>query len=196
MNAQFLSPSADQPVAASNTPPAGDGRRSALRRIVGAGALAATALALGGCGFALKGSYVLGFDTVYVNNNQPSSVSRALQRELVSAGAKVIADAPAGPQARAVVLGVILDQRERTVVGQTSSGQVRELELRYRFRFNLSTPTGRRLIEDQEILLLRSITFSETEVLSKSAEEQLMYTNMQNDVVQQVMRRLAAVKSF
>ena len=158
--------------------------------------LVATMLALGGCGFALRQPPTFSFGTVYVTNSLESPVSKALQRELASAGVQVVAGAPAGPQARTVVLGVIRDQRERTVVGQTTAGEVRELELRYRFRFNLVTPTGKRLIDDQEILLQRDISFSEADVYAKTAEEQLMFTDMQNDLVQQVMRRLAAIKSL
>jgi LPS-assembly lipoprotein len=171
-------------------------RRLVLRRFAGAGALVATATALSGCGFALRKAPEFVFDTVYVTNRVTSTVAKALQRELTSAGLDVIAGAPPGPKARAVVLGVIRDQRERTVVGQTTSGEVRELELRYRFRFNLATPTGKRLIDNQEILLTRDISFSETDVYAKAAEEQLMYTDMQSDLVQQVMRRLAAIKSL
>jgi LPS-assembly lipoprotein len=196
MNAQIHTLPPRPSVSASHAPSADGGRRSTLLRIAGAGLLTVTALALGGCGFALRQAPTFSFDTVYVTNSVASTVSKALQRELSTAGIQVIAGAPTGPKARTVVLGVIRDQRERTVVGQTTSGEVRELELRYRFRFNLVTPVGKRLIDDQEILLQRDITFSETDVLAKSAEEQLMYTDMQSDVVQQVMRRLAAIKSL
>ena len=196
MNAQFHSPFSDQPVVAPNALSAGGSRRSALRRIAGSGVLVATMLALGGCGFALRQPPEFSFSTVYVTNSLESPVSKALQRELASAGIQVVAGAPTGPQARTVVLGVIRDQRERTVVGQTTAGEVRELELRHRFRFNLATPTGKRLIEDQEILLQRDISFSESDVYAKAAEEQLMFTDMQSDLVQQVMRRLAAIKSL
>ncbi|QCB47990.1 LPS assembly lipoprotein LptE [Hydrogenophaga sp. PAMC20947] len=196
MNAQIHTLPSQPSVSVSNAPSVDGGRRSTLLRIAGAGALAASALALGGCGFALRQTPTFGFDTLYVTNSLESPVSKALQRELASAGIQVITGAPTGPKARTVVLGVMADQRERTVVGQTTSGQVRELELRYRFRFNLSTPTGKRLIANQEMLLQRDISFSETDVYAKAAEEQLMYTDMQSDMVQQVMRRLAAVKSL
>jgi LPS-assembly lipoprotein len=41
----------------------------------------------------------------------------------------------------------------------------------------------------------RDISFNESAVLSKEAEEGLLYRNMQSDIVQQTMRRLAAVRS-
>jgi LPS-assembly lipoprotein len=196
MNAQHPLLSSDPSGLLSPVLSAQDDRRQAMRRIAGVGALMAASAALGGCGFALRQAPTFSFDTVYVVDGLSSTVSRALQRELASSGIKIVAGAPTGVPAKAVVLRVVADQRERKVVGQTTSGQVRELELRYRFRFSLSTPSGKRLIENQEILLERDISFSETDVYAKAAEEQLMYVDMQSDVVQQIMRRLAAVKAL
>jgi len=82
------------------------------------------------------------------------------------------------------------------VVGSTAAGQVREFQLRTRFRFRLSTPAGKVLIEDSEILLQRDISYSETLALSKADEEAALYRDMQTDIVQQLLRRLAAVRSL
>ena len=51
-------------------------------------------------------------------------------------------------------------------------------------------------LRDDELLIERDITFSETAALAKAAEEQLMFRDMDGDIVQQVLRRLAAVKSL
>jgi len=91
---------------------------------------------------------------------------------------------------------VLTDQRERSVVGQTASGQVRELQLRTRFRFRLANAAGKLLLEDVELLLERDISFTETAVLAKEAEEATLYRDMQSDIVQQVMRRLSAVQTL
>jgi LPS-assembly lipoprotein len=81
------------------------------------------------------------------------------------------------------------------VVGLTAAGQVREFQLRIRFKFRLRTPQGRELIPDSEILQQRDISFNESAVLAKEAEEGLLYRDMQSDIVQQIMRRLATVKT-
>jgi LPS-assembly lipoprotein len=73
---------------------------------------------------------------------------------------------------------------------------VRELQLRTRFKFRLATATGKDLLADTELLLERDISFTETAVLAKEAEEALLFRNMQSDIVQQVMRRLAAVRAL
>ena len=70
---------------------------------------------------------------------------------------------------------------------------MREFQLRLRFRFRLRTLGGKELIPDTELLLQREINFNESQILAKEAEEALLYRDMQSDIVQQLMRRLAAV---
>ena len=87
-----------------------------------------------------------------------------------------------------MVLDVLADQREKIVLSYNSTGQVRENQLRIRFRFRLRTLGGKELIPDTEILQQRDVTFNETIALSKEAEEALLYRDMQTDIVQQMLR--------
>jgi len=165
------------------------------RRLLGASALAVSAL-LGGCGFALRGAPSFSFQVMQVTGLESGGVTRALRGALESSGVRTIgsnAQASARGLAPQVVLAVLVDQVERAVVGQTADGRVRELQLRTRYRFRLDTPAGRTLIEDNELLMERDLSFSETAALSKSAEQDLSFRDMQADIVQQVLRRLAAV---
>ena len=93
-----------------------------------------------------------------------------------------------------VVLQVLGDSREKSIVAQTAAGQIREFELRSRFRFRLRSATGRELLPESEILLRRSLTYTETAALAKEQEEAFLYQKMQTDIVSQVLRRLAAVQ--
>jgi LPS-assembly lipoprotein len=79
-------------------------------------------------------------------------------------------------------------------VGVSSTGQVREFQLRIRVKFRVRTPQGNELVPEAEILQQRDISFTESAALAKEAEEGLLYRDMQSDIVQQLMRRLAAVK--
>ena len=92
-----------------------------------------------------------------------------------------------------VILDILLEQREKTVVSVNSSGQVREFQLRIRVKFRVRTPQGVELTPETEIVLQRDISFNESAVLAKEAEEGLLYRDMQGDIVQQLMRRLAKV---
>lgn len=156
----------------------------------------AAPLALAGCGFALRGAPEFAFSTIYLSMPETSPMGLELRRNLNGTGRVQVITEPANAKNADVWLEPTLDQRERVVVGRTSSGQVRELELRLRFRFRVRTPQGRTVIPDVEIVQQRDLSFNESVVLAKDAEEAMLYRNMQSDIVQQIMRRLAAVKSL
>jgi LPS-assembly lipoprotein len=159
-------------------------------------AFAAGSLLLAGCGFELRQAPHFAFNTIYVGAAPSSSLGNELKRSIAfSDGVTVIGDAARAGTAQ-VLLDVLADQREKVVVGLNASGQVREFQLRTRFRFKLRTPQGKELIPETELLQQRDISFNESAVLAKETEENLLYKDMQTDLVQQLMRRLAALKSL
>jgi LPS-assembly lipoprotein len=158
-------------------------------------ALAAASVLLGGCGFQLRQAPNFAFDSIYVGASANSSLANELKRSIASTGAVSVVDAARLDSAQ-VVLDVLVDQREKVVVGLNASGQVREFQLRTRLKFKLRTPQGKELIPETELLQQRDISFNESAALAKEAEEGLLYRDMQTDIVQQLMRRLAAVKAI
>lgn len=166
-----------------------------LRVGVGLGALSTTSAVLTGCGFKLRGPQSYAFNSIFINAPTSTLVAE-LSRAIASGGdVRVLTD----PKERAnaqVAMDVQNDQREKVVVGVTSSGQVREFQLRIKFKFILRGQSGKELLPETEILQQRDISFNETAVLSKEAEEATLYRNMQSDIVQQITRRLAAVKEL
>ena len=151
------------------------------------------ALGVAGCGFQLRKAPNFAFKALFSPFAESSTLGTELKRSLESNGnVRVISDVRQIDQAD-VILDVLIDRREKTVVGLNASGQVREFQLRIRFSFKLRTPGGKELIAPTEILQQRDISFNESAVLAKETEEGLLYREMQSDIVQQIMRRLAAV---
>jgi LPS-assembly lipoprotein len=157
--------------------------------------LLATAALLGGCGFALRGSQNFVFRSFASNFAEGSSLGQELLRNLEAAdGVRLLGGADA---ARAdVFMDVLQDAREKTVVGVGTAGQVREFQLRQRLVFKLRNAAGQELIPQTELLQVHDVAFNETAVLAKESEEGLLYRNMQSDIVQQVLRRLGALKAI
>jgi len=143
---------------------------------------------LAGCGFRLRGTADVPFQTLYVPN-ATSGIALDLKRN-VQAGtqAKVVDDAK---QAEAVLV-FSEEFREKNILSLSSQGRVREFQLRYRVGFRVHDGKGGEFIPQTSIALTRDITFNDTDVLAKEAEEQLLFRDMQSDMVQQIMRRLAA----
>ncbi len=155
----------------------------------------ASSAALSGCGFALRGAANLPFNTLYAGFAESSSLGQELRRSLEASGVRVITDNRQLDAAQ-VILDVLTDQREKTVVGVNASGQVREFQLRTRFKFKLRTREGKELIPETELLLQRDISFNESGALAKESEEAILYRSMQSDIVQQALRRLSSVKAL
>jgi len=147
-----------------------------------------------GCGFKLRSSQDFAFQTVAVTPETGGAVAAELVRYL---GDKVRPVAPGkGGEPPEVIVDILQEQREKTVVGVNATGQVREFQLRIKVKFRMRTPQGRELIADTEITQQRDISFNESAVLAKEAEEVMLYRDMQADIVQQLLRRIAAVKSL
>ena len=156
-------------------------------------ALAAT-LALSACGFQLRGSrapVLLPFATLYIALPSSSELHAALKRGVEASGkTRVIED----PKSAQVALTLTGDTQAKNVLSLDTSGRVREFQLRYRFAFRVHDAKGRDIVPLSEIVLTREISFSDAQLLAKEQEEILLFRDMQNDLVQQLMRRLAAAK--
>jgi len=155
---------------------------------------AAVATALTGCGFKLRQTGDYPFKTLYAGFPVTTPLGAELSRQLQGTGRiELLTEARQMPQAD-VVLDILQELRQRVVVGTNASGQVRELQLRMTLKFRLRTPDGVEWIEPVELYQQRDLSFNETAALSKEIEEAMLYRDMQNDIVQQIVRRLARVK--
>jgi LPS-assembly lipoprotein len=154
----------------------------------------AAPLLLVACGWRLRGDQTFAFQTVAVTPERGAAVASDLARYL---GDRIRPLVPtAGGQAPDVVVDILQELREKVVVGVNATGQVREFQLRITVKFRMRTPQGRELIPETAITQQRDISFNESAVLAKEAEEGLLYRDMQADIVQQLLRRLAAVKQI
>lgn len=151
---------------------------------------------LAGCGFELRKPPQFVFRSVYLQLPEGSSLGPALVRALQFNRDLRVVSSPADRASADVILDVRLEQREKIVAGLNAAGQVREFQLRLRLQFRLITPSGRELMPETELLLQREIGFAETAALAKEEEEALLYRDMRSDMIQQLMRRLAAVTSL
>jgi LPS-assembly lipoprotein len=157
---------------------------------------ASASAVLAGCGFQLRQAPDFVFDEIAITGDPNSPLANQLRRSLAADGRVTVVPPGPVPAQTDVVLELPVEQREKVVVGLNASGQVREFQLRLRVRFRVRTPGGRELVPETELLQQRDISFNEAAVLAKEAEETLLYRDMQNDIVQQLMRRLAALPAL
>ena len=147
-------------------------------------------LLLAGCGFKLRGTAEVPFETLYLPG-ATTGIALDLKRN-IEAGTqvKVVDDAKAAQ----AVLVFTQETREKEILSLTGAGRVREFRLHYRVGFRVHDGKGADYIAQNLIQLTRDVTYDDAQILAKEAEEQLLFRDMQTDMVQQIMRRLSAAK--
>jgi LPS-assembly lipoprotein len=152
--------------------------------------LAVLALLLtAGCGFQLRGTATLPFNTLYVDAPVASHFANQLRRTIGYGSQTRITNNPAEADA---TLQVLQELREKEILSLSAGGRVRELQLRYRVQYLVFDRNKAQITPPGEIILRRDYSFNDQEQLSKESEEALLYRDMQADAVQQLVRRLQA----
>lgn len=141
------------------------------------------------CGFQLRGVAKLPFETMYVEASDTSPVGNDLRRALKSSNVR-LTNSAAEAQAVVQLLG---ETREKIILSLSGGGRVREYQLRMRVSFRVYGPNNKELLVPTELVLLRDLSYDDTQILAKESEEALLFRDIQSDAVQQIMRRLSAV---
>ena len=144
-------------------------------------------LSLSGCGFQLRGTADLPFQTLYMPG-ATGGIALDLKRNIQSGTRTTVVDDVKKAEA---VLDFTQETREKVILSLAATGRVREYQLRYRVGFRVHDGKGGEFLPVTVVQLTRDITFNDSDVLAKETEEQLLYRDMQFDMVQQVMRRLS-----
>ena len=143
-----------------------------------------------GCGFHLRGSSTVPFETLYIPNAK-SGVALEMKRNIqAGTNAKVVDD----PKVADAILELTGEAREKVILSLTGTGRVREFRLRYRVSYRVHDGKGNEYVPPTLVQLSRDVTYNDADILAKEAEEQLLFRDMQSDLVQQVLRRLASVE--
>ena len=147
-------------------------------------------LALAACGFRLRGTAQVPFETLYLPG-ATSGIALDLKRYIqAGTNARVVDDAAKAD----AIMQFSEEGRLKEVLSLTGTGKVREFQLRYRVGFRVHDGKGTDFVPQSVIQLTRDVTFNDAEILAKEQEEQILFRDMQTDMVQQILRRLAAAK--
>ena len=119
-----------------------------------------------------------------------SVIGAGLKRQIRASGTRL---ADSAQDAQATFLQTA-EAKEPIILSLSGAGRVREKRLRYRYGYRVVDDKGRDLIAPGVIELNRDISYADSDVLAKTQEEDLLWRDMENDLVQQLMRRLSMTK--
>ena len=140
-----------------------------------------------GCGFRLRGAFTVPFKTIYLDADMDSPFGANLKRQLESDSDATIVT---NPQEAEAILKILSIQKSRTA-GATSSGEVRQYRLTETVRFRVSNPKGVEYMEETSVSGSRFLSYSaDKDYLSRENEEATVYSEIEADLVAQMMRRI------
>ncbi len=147
-------------------------------------------LLLAACGFKLKGATPLPVDTLYTNITENSAFGVAMRRAIraASPNTRIVAD-PRQAQARLIQLANNERLRELSI---DADGRVEEYELTVEFMFQLVDAAGHIILPPTTLRATRELPYDDTVVQAKQGEITTVFRQMQQSMVDRVLRHLTA----
>jgi LPS-assembly lipoprotein len=152
------------------------------------GLISCLVLALAACGFHLRGAVQLPYQSLYVAVPSSNTLGMELRRQLRASQPDLLVEDEAQAEA---IFRQLADHRERIIAAINADGRAREHQLRLSYSFRLEDAKGEPLTPVSHIVIAREITYDDNQVLSKDQEEAFLWSSMEKDLVQQILRRLA-----
>lgn len=159
--------------------------------LLGAGGVVLLAALLAGCGFHLRGEAHYEFSTLYLNSPAAQPLTADLKRSLEGIGT---AQLVASPDKAQVILDIASVENNKQILSLSSGGKVSEFLLSKRVLFRVHDAAGNDWLPTSELVVRRTYSYSDSAALPKEAQEQRLWREMQDDAVQQIVRRLQAAK--
>jgi LPS-assembly lipoprotein len=153
--------------------------------------VAGALLVLAGCGFHLQGAGTLpvAMGKTYVTSPRAhSDFLQTLTNTLRQRGAEVLQ----APEDSAAVLDIVADDTGQRVLSVSARNIPREYEVYYTVTFSLKL-SGENVIDHETLVVTRSYTFDETEVLAKAAEEEILRRALAEDLARRVVQRIVSL---
>lgn len=172
--------------------PSGGLRRRALLMALTSGAVAG----LGACGFKLRQAEHFAFSSIAVPGKLP--FEQKLRRALKIQGTIEVLgpeEINAGKKAQAH-FNYLGDERSSNVVSTNAAGMATEMTLYLGISYRVTFPDGREIVPTVKMTQSRDIAYNTTAALAKASESELLYNDMITELVQQTVRRLAAIRSL
>jgi len=164
-----------------------------MNRILHWLALGAVVLLLSACGFHLKGmgssTRPLPFSSVYVDE-AGTNLGPLLHATLARNDKLVVLSS--AKQAEAVV-SVLTENQAKEVSTINSGGKVNEYQLTYTAAVR-TVLAGTPVDPDMQVVVRRNMNYSDSDVLGKEQEENLLWEDMRRDAAEQIVRRLSYIK--
>jgi LPS-assembly lipoprotein len=146
---------------------------------------------LAGCGFHLRGEAHYEFNTLFLNSPAAQPLTADLRRSLEGIGTAQLVTSADKAQ---VILDIASVENNKQILSLSSGGKVSEFLLSKRVLFRVHDAAGNDWLPTSELVVRRTYSYSDSAALAKEAQEQRLWREMQDDAVQQIVRRLQSAR--
>ncbi|MFO7542631.1 MAG: LPS assembly lipoprotein LptE [Thiobacillus sp.] len=140
-----------------------------------------------GCGFQLRRLDGMPFASLYIDAPSGSEVAQHIRKALAAHKGLRLTASVAEAEA---VLTLSQENRKKTILSLSGAGRVTEYRLSLQLTYSISGQGDRSIAVPETIELNRDMTYDDSQLLAKSAEEQLLYRAMDENAALRIMRRL------
>jgi LPS-assembly lipoprotein len=145
-----------------------------------------------GCGFQLRQLEGMPFATLYIEAPNSSTVAQRIRAALRASRSTHLVANVAEAEA---VLKIEREERARAILSLSGAGRVIEYRLNLILVYSIRDKNQRVLAEPETIELSRDMTYSDSELLAKQAEEKLLFSDMDDNAALRIIRRMQALGS-
>ena len=140
------------------------------------------------CGFHMRGSSDISFNSIFIEGNT-LVISKDLRQSLNTNKIDILSSAE-NADLRLELLG---EEKEKRILSIGGAGTVNEFELYYRVHYRTKLIGQATWGPVSTVESRRDYTYSDANLLAKQIEEKKLNDGMQKDVVNSIMRRLSAL---
>ena len=148
-------------------------------------------MTLSSCGFKLKGSYEIPYQTIYLQAAGESRVGRIIKKKLQRRPNIEIVQTLSAAEA---AISILEEASTRTVAVLSNAGSVDEYELIYTIRYKIELSKNSSSSAERQIVLRRKITHSDLDIAAKSNEENSLIDDMASEAATSILVRLSREK--
>ena len=149
------------------------------------------AITLSSCGFKLKGSYEIPYQTIYLQAAGESRVGRIIKRQIQRKSNIEIVQTLSAAEA---TINILEEVSTRAVAVLSNVGSVDEYELIYTVRYRIGQGQNSSSMQEEQIVLRRKITHSDLDIAAKSNEEDVLINDMASEAATGILVRLSRTK--
>jgi len=147
-------------------------------------------VSIGACGWHLRGSVDLSFDTIYIDGSSNSEVGKRIKERLKR---KKTVNLVSDPRDAGISLKILNENLEKKHSIISSTGKVSEYELLLKLEFEITKSGADVEAVVDQLVIRRLMTYSDDNLVAKNSEQGSLIQDMYSEASRNLLVRVSAL---